>query len=296
MHIAAGDDVHTHAGRNDRDRHRSTRTATNPTHRRTVVANQGQPADDLTVWLRGLRWGEAAWMQATRLSEVAEHWEGACADAQLRAGLDADTDLARDWRESYDVYQPYDPRRPIRVPTYALHVQVSIEFEFFVIAVRNVMRALNRLPKNMRPEMTDQRLFHLTRNITEHFDRVDGWSEVAFANEYPDRGLGQIGVTSKETYVSDVPISRVLVWLVRVNDALTQAIKDADPAALPPSDDASMIRGDDDVAFPPERRRERLWRVPQIDMEDWPTEEMPEEIAAILQEKFRLRRLRDGVD
>lgn len=255
-----------------------------------------QPADNLTVWLRGLRWIEAAWMQAMRLTEVAQHWDGALADAWLRVGLDEDTDNARSWRESYDAYEPYDPQRPIRVPTFALRDQVSIEFEFFVIAVRNVMRAQDRLPEDKRQAMTDQRLFHLTRNITEHFDKVGGWSEIAFANEYPDRGLGQIGVTSKEVYVSDVPVSRVIVWLARVREALIQAIKDTEPDALPPGDEASMVSGDDDRAFPPERRRERLWQVPQLDMADWPTEEMPEEIAMILQEKFRLRRLRDGVD
>jgi hypothetical protein len=261
-----------------------------------MAKNQGQPADDLTVWLRGLRWVEAAWMQSHRLTDVAEHFEGALADARLRTGLDADTDHARRWRESYDIYQPYDPQRPIRVPTFALHTQVTIEFEFFVIAVRNVMRALDRLPEKRRPTMTDQRLFHLTRNITEHFDNIGGWSEVAFANEYPDRGLGQISVTSKETYVSDVPISRVQVWLARANDALTEAIKDTDPDALPPSDEASMVLGDDDVAFPPERRRERLWQVPQIEMDDWPTQDIPDAIAELVQQKFQLRRLRDGVD
>lgn len=118
----------------------------------------------------------------------------------------------------------------------------------------------------------------------------------AFADEYPDRGLGQIGVTSKEVYVSDVPISRVIAWLGRANETFTQAIKDTDPDALPPSDDASMILGDDDLAWPPERRRERLWQVPQLDMADWPAEQMPEEIANHLQEKFRLRRLRDNVE
>ena len=105
-----------------------------------------QPADDLTVWMRGLRWVEAAWMQATRLAEVAEHWIGALTDAQQRANLDEDTDHARRWVESYDAYEPYDPRRPIRVPTFALQTQVSVEFEFFVIAVRNVLRAQGRLP------------------------------------------------------------------------------------------------------------------------------------------------------
>ena len=278
------------------------------THWRSVVPKRepAEPADDLTVWLRGLRWVEAAWMQASRLTDVAEHWFGAVADARLRASLNEDTDNAREWRDGYETNpnQEFDPRSgtfrpaplPVRVPTFALHTQVSAEFEFFVIAVRNVMRAQDRLPEDKRPKMTDQRLFHLTRNVTEHFDNVGGWSEVAFANEYPDRGLGQIGVTSKELYVSDVPISRVIAWLERVKQALTQAIKDTDPDALPPSDDASVVEGDDDLAWPAERRRERLWQVPQLDMADWPTEEMPPEVEEILQQKFRLRRLRDGVE
>jgi hypothetical protein len=278
------------------------------THWRSVVPKRepAEPADDLTVWLRGLRWVEAAWMQASRLTDVAEHWFGAVADARLRASLNEETDNAREWRDGYETNpnQEFDPRSgtfrpaplPVRVPTFALHTQVSAEFEFFVIAVRNVMRAQDRLPEDKRPKMTDQRLFHLTRNVTEHFDNVGGWSEVAFANEYPDRGLGQIGVTSKELYVSDVPISRVIAWLERVKQALTQAIKDTDPDALPPSDDASVVEGDDDLAWPAERRRERLWQVPQLDMADWPTEEMPPEVEEILQQKFRLRRLRDGVE
>ena len=255
-----------------------------------------RPADDLTIWLGGLRWVEGAWMQTTRLTDVAQEWFVALTDAHLRGGLNEDTDLARSWRESYDAHQRYDPQRPIRVPTFALRVQLSIEFEFFLIAVRNVLRAQDRLPEDMRPAMTDQRLFHLARNITEHWDEVGGWSADAFADEYPDRGLGQISATNKEVFVSDVPLSRVTAWLARVNRALTQAIKDADPDALPPSDDASAVSGDDDLAWPPERRRERLWQVPQLDMAEWPTEEMPTEIAEILQLKFQLLRERDGVE
>lgn len=255
-----------------------------------------QTADDLTVWLGGLRWVEGAWMQTTRLTEIVHAWEAALADAHLRAGLNQDTDHARSWRESHDAYQPYDPQRPIRVPTFALRAQVSIEFKFFLIAVRNVLRAQNRLPEDMRPAMTDQRLLHLTRNIAEHWDEVGGWSAEAFASEYPDRTLGQISATNKEVFVSDVPLSRVIAWLARVNHALTQAIEDADADALPPSDDTSAVSGDDDLAWPPERRRERLWQVPQLDMADWPTQEMPAEIAELLQAKFQLLRERDGVE
>jgi hypothetical protein len=143
-----------------------------------------QPADDVTVWLFGLQWVEAAWMQATRLSDVVQAWFAALTDARLRASLNEDRDNARAWRESYDAHEPYDPQRPIRVPTFALRSQVSIEFSFFVIAVRNVLRAQERLPAELRPEMTDQRLFHLTRNIVEHWDEVGGWSVDAFARDY----------------------------------------------------------------------------------------------------------------
>ena len=134
--------------------------------------------------------------------------------------------------------------------------KVSIEFEFFLIAVRNVLRAQERLPADLRPAMTDQRLLHLTRNIAEHWDEVGGWSAEAFASEYPDRTLGQISATNKEVFVSEVPLTRVIAWLARVNRALTQAIENAGDAL--PTDDASMVSGGDDLPWPPERRRERL--------------------------------------
>jgi hypothetical protein len=234
-------------------------------------------------------------MQTTRLEDVVQAWEAALNDARSRAHLNEDTDHARSWRESYDAHPPYDPQRPIRVPTFALHAQVAIEFAFFLIAVRNVLRAQERLPEDLRPAMTDQQLLHLARDVTEHWDEVGGRSAEKFASEYPDRTLGQISATNKEVFVSDVPLSRVIAWLARVDRALHQAIEDAGEEPLP-ADDASKVWGDDDLAWPPERRRERLWQVPQLDMEDWPTEEMPAEVAGILQEKFRLRRLRDGVE
>jgi hypothetical protein len=253
-----------------------------------------QPADDVTVWLGGLRWVEAAWMQATRLSDVVQAWFAALADARMRADLSEDTDHARSWREGYEAQEPYDPQRPIRVPTFALRAQLSIEFDFFVIAVRNVLRSQERLPAHLRPEMTDQRLFHLTRNIAEHWDEVGGWSAAAFASEYPDRVLGEIGATNKEVFVSDVPLTRVIAWLARVNRALTQALADAGETV--PTDDASIVSGDDDLAWPPERRRERLWQVPQLDIAEWPTEEMPAKVVELLGERFRRLRERDGVE
>lgn len=45
-----------------------------------------------------------------------------------------------------------------------------------------------------------------------------------------------------------------------------------------------------------EHRRERLWQVLQLDMAEWPTEEMPEEVAVVLQRRFQHLRERDGVE
>ncbi|ORV49700.1 hypothetical protein AWC05_00835 [Mycobacterium florentinum] len=215
--------------------------------------------------------------------------------ARSRAQLNEDTDHARSWREGhYDGYGPHDSHRPIRVPTFALIAQVANELDLFFVAVRNVLRAQDRLPADVRPEMTDERLFELTRNIAEHWDEVGGRSAAAFANEYPDRVPGQISATNKEVFVSDVPLSRVVAWLARVNEALKRAIEDAGEHV--PADEASVVEGDDDLPWPSERRRERLWQVRQLDMDEWPTEEMPEEIEKLLQERFQNLRERDGVE
>jgi hypothetical protein len=90
------------------------------------------------------------------------------------------------------------------------------------------------------------------------------------------------------------PLTRVIAWLGRVNRALTQTLVDAGQEL--PADDASIVSGDDDLPCPPERRRERLWQVPQLDMAEWPTEEMPAEIVELLHERFRSLRERDGVE
>ncbi len=259
------------------------------------MPNNAVPADDLTVWHGGLLWVEGAWMQAERLIQVVQHQMRAQADAGLRAHINENTELNRAWREEhYDAYKSYDPARPIFVPTFALSAQVSIELAFFLVAVRNVQRAQDRLPESLRPAMTDERLLYLTRNVAEHWDEVGGPSAEAFAAEYPDRTVGQITATNKEVYVSRVPVSRVLAWLGRVKEALTKALEDAGVDV--PADEASRIVGDDDLAWPPERRRERLWQVPQLDVEDWPTGEMPEEVGKLLQARFRNLRERDGVD
>src|SRR5262245_53801780 len=90
-------------------------------------------------------------MQTTRLTEVVQDWERALEDARSRANLNEDTDNARSWRENhYDADERYDPQRPIRVPTFALRAQVAIELAFFLVAVRNVQRAQERLPANLR--------------------------------------------------------------------------------------------------------------------------------------------------
>lgn len=233
-------------------------------------------------------------MQATRLEAVVQDWERAVLDARTRASLNEDTENSRAWRENYDVQNPYDPQRPIRVPTFALSAQVANELDLFFVAVRNVLRAQDRLPADLRPEMTDERLFELVRNIAEHWDEVGGRSADAFANEYPSRVPGQISSTNKEVFVSEVPLSRVVAWLARVKEALKKAIEDAGEHV--PTDEASVVEGDDDLPWPSERRRETLWQVRQLDMDEWPTEEITEEIEQLLEERFQRLRERDGVE
>ena len=84
-------------------------------------------AVDQDVWGQGLIWVEAARMQAYRLQESLAEWNAALLDAQMRRSLNDDSDRAAEWRESYGAREPYDPGRPLRVPTHALHMQLSSE-------------------------------------------------------------------------------------------------------------------------------------------------------------------------
>jgi hypothetical protein len=75
-----------------------------------------RPAPEQDVWWSGLRCVEAAPMQV----------------------LNDDFELSRSWRESYDANnEQYDPQRPLRVPTWSLHMQIANELDLLGVAIRN---------------------------------------------------------------------------------------------------------------------------------------------------------------
>ena len=86
------------------------------------------PAPDTSVWWNGLRWVEAARMQVARFEEVFFEEVRALADAGMRDRLNNDSDHSRSWRTSTDANHPsYDPQRPLRVPSWGLHMQVATD-------------------------------------------------------------------------------------------------------------------------------------------------------------------------
>ena len=58
---------------------------------------------------------------------------------------------------------------------------------------------------------------------------------------------------------------------------------------------ASRVPGDDDLIWPKERLRYH-WSIPRLPEKEWPREDMPEEIAEVLAEKFARLRQRDSTD
>jgi len=76
--------------------------------------------------------------------------------------------IGRSWRESYDEHhEPYDPRRPIRVPSWSLHMQSANELDLLAVAIRNVLRAQERIPSRQRQEMDGQDALELLRNSAD---------------------------------------------------------------------------------------------------------------------------------
>lgn len=121
----------------------------------------------------------------------------------------------------------YDSQRPLRVPSWSLHMQVANEFDLLVVAVRNVLRVQERIPAERRPEMGGQDVLELLRNVSEHWDEVGGRSASKLAADHPDLSVGGIAFTGKEIWIGGdggVPLSRTTAWLWRVWRALVTCL------------------------------------------------------------------------
>jgi hypothetical protein len=256
---------------------------------------KGTPARAEDVWWNGLRWVEGAWMQSERFEEAFYEQQHALADADMRARLANPEDT---WRVAYDRdYEPYDPRRPIRVPTWALAMQSATELDLMIVAVRNVMRAQDRLPVEIRTSMTGEHVLELLRNVAEHWDEEGGRSDEKLNEVHPEVRVGEIEYTNKEIWVGGIPLSRIRAWLARVRGALRDALATADIEV--PDDLASAVDGDDALPWPEDRRRYRLWAVPHVDMKDWGRpmpEDVTEAVNDLLAQRFLNLRRRDQSD
>lgn len=237
-------------------------------------------------------------MQAARFAEAFYEEVHALSDAGLRHDLNDDSDLSKSWRASTDAnHPPYDPQRPLRVPSWGLHMQVATELDLLSVAVRNVLRAHARIPEQLRPEMGGQDVLELMRNVSEHWDEEGGRSASALAEDHPEVNVGGIAYTNREIWIGGldgVPVSRIQAWLGRVWQSLVTCLTGAG-MDVPEDLMASRIEGDDDLPWPAERLRYH-WSILKADEEDWPREQMPPEVADLLAKRFASLRSRDHLD
>ena len=239
-------------------------------------------------------------MQAERFESAFYELQHALSDAQMRKDLNASDEDSAAWRAAYDRDHPrFDPERPIRVPTWALAMQAQTDLDLLIVAVRNVLRAQVRLPSTLRTEITGENVLELLRNIAEHWDENGGRSANELARAHPDVSADAIAFTNKEIWVGGVedgiPLSRIRAWLGRVRSALVAALG-AEGIEVP-DDMASTVAGDDELKWPSDRRRYALWRVPTVDMKEWPTEALPQSAAELIAAaRFQSLRRRDSAD
>lgn len=254
------------------------------------------PAPDNVVWRGGLRWVEGAQMQADRFETVFFELQAALEDARMRALLNDGSENRASLMAQYDKdYEPFDSRRPVKVPTLALLMQAMTELDLLIVAVRNVLRAQVRLPEQLKTSMTDDEVLELLRNVAEHWDEDGGRSITTLTEKHPDVLVDGVSFTNKEIWIGGkVPLSRIRAWLARVHHALVSSLESAGESVL--DEMASLVAADDALSWPPDRLRYRYWSLPVVDEKDWPTTEMPPEVARLIQERFRGLRERDVAD
>jgi hypothetical protein len=254
-------------------------------------------APDEDVWWSGLRWVDAAHMQIWRFEEAFYEEVRAVADSETRRAHHDDPERYKQWRAFFDDMAPYDSQRPLRVPSWSLHMQVANELDLLIVAIRNVLRAQSRIPTEVRPEMGQQDVLELLRNVSEHWDEIGGRSAETLATDHPDIGIGGIAFTGKEIWVGGsrgVPLSRITAWLWRVWGALVACLVEAG-IEVPEDLSISRFDGDDDLSWPAGRVNFH-WSLPRVAEKDWPREPAPEGMLEALAVLFANRRARDPLD
>lgn len=256
-----------------------------------------EPAADVDVWFEGFRWTEAVVMQAERLSEALAEFQRAMLDADMRYRLSVDdSEPSREWRESYDAESEIG-MRPVRVPSWSLDMQVANEADFLVLSIRNVVRALARLPEDRRPTMSGTDILTDLRNVAEHFDEIGGWSAERLARRHPNVSQSTLAGNGREIWIGGadgVPLSRILAWTARARQALAGALESSS-VSVPDDLLASRVEGDDALPWPSDRLHFGWW-IPIPNESEWPRDAMPEEIAQVLAQRFANVRARDGAD
>jgi hypothetical protein len=257
------------------------------------MSNKAIRAPNLKVWGLGLRWIEASDMQAFRFEEAVGRLHTGIMDAGERRRLNV-PEMASERERQDRCYESYDPQRPVLVPTNSLLMQVDNEMEFLVIALRNVVKAEERLPKDLRVQMLDGQLVKVLRNLGEHFDEDGGPAEKKLESQYPTLANNQYAYTNKEISIGGVdgiPLSRIREWLSRTDEAIRAAL-DRSGADWNLDLKSSKVEGDDALPWPPDRLHHH-WSIPQLAEQDWPRNEMPTEVAELIAQKFMLDRARD---
>ena len=165
-------------------------------------------------------------MQAERFDIALQQLERAERDAADRASLSVQTELNLAYRASRDS-EPFS-RRPVRIPTWALDWMMRNELDLLVVAVRDLFRAIDGLPKDKRPRLIQQHQLTLLRNLTEHWEEEDGPSTTKLRAQYPEFRPGWITHNMREVWVGGkdggVLLSDIWTWAGQMQDAIEEQL------------------------------------------------------------------------
>ena len=145
------------------------------------------------------------------------------------------------------------------------------EQDLLVVAVRDLFRALDGLPKDRRPRLIQQHQLTLLRNLTEHWEEEVGPSINKLRDRYPEFRLGWITANMREVWVGGkeggVLLSDIWTWAGQMQEAIEeQLIALGDEV---PDLESSSIAGDDDLTWPSQRIAFH-WLLPAPPEDIWP--------------------------
>jgi hypothetical protein len=199
--------------------------------------------DDQTIAGTALRrmtamWADTTLHQINRFGKAMDEYRAADADYSFRATFE-EHGVPSEWVSEYENANRYLTQHQVW--------NVGAERYFLLVALAQLRKCVMRLPSDDLPELRDQKMLRLLRDIDEHWEQLDNGRSLKELREWKpelNAAPGAFWFNNKHVWVGDTSLTEVASWVADVDRAVRHHAAGEDEPIPEPDDRLADLRGD----------------------------------------------------